>query len=145
MLPVHAHEVRATDALVQRGERAPSASERVASVRNGDEPLSRLFIRDHTGIVPVPVESIVRMETDGDYTAVIAGGRRHLVGIPLAALHDRIRRADFVRVHRQHVVNLAYVARFTPYDAVRLRVELVGGGSVVASRAGSQLLRGLVG
>ena len=129
----------------RRGERTPPASERVASVRNDTEPLARLFIRDHTGIVPVPVESIVRMETDGDYTAVIAGGRRHLVGLSLAALHDRIRRADFVRVHRQHVVNLAHVTRFSAYDAVRLRVEFAGGGSVVASRAGSQLLRGLVG
>jgi len=129
----------------RRGERTPPASERVASVRNDGEPLARLFFRDHTGIVPVPVESIVRLETDGDYTAVIAGGRRHLVGIPLAVLHERIRRADFVRVHRQHVVNLAYVARFAPYDAVRLRVEFAGGGSIVASRAGSQVLRGLVG
>ena len=129
----------------RRGERVPPASERVASVRNDDEPLTRLFIRDHTGIVPVPVESIVRLETDGDYTAVIAGGRRHLVGIPLAALHARIRRADFVRVHRQHVVNLAHVARFEPYDAMRLRVQFAGGGSIVASRSGSQLLRGLVG
>jgi two-component system LytT family response regulator len=123
---------------------APSAGERVASVRDAGEPLTRLFVRDHTGIVPVPVERIVRMETDGDYTAVIAGGRRHLVAVPLSVLHERIRRPDFVRVHRQHVVNLAHVARFVPYDAMRLQVEFAGGGSIVASRAGSQLLRGLV-
>ena len=129
----------------RREDSSVPASERVASVRDGGEPLARLFIRDHSGIVPVAVEQIVRMEADGDYTAVYAGGRRYLVGIPLAALHERIRRADFVRVHRQHVVNLAHVVRFVPYDAVRLRVELVGGGGVVASRAGSQLLRGLAG
>ena len=118
---------------------------RVESVRDGGEPLARLFVRDRSAIVPVPVESIVRLEADGDFTAVIAGGRRHLVGLPLHALHARLRRPGFVRVHRQHVVNLAHVARFVAHDAARLRVEFVGGGSVVASRAGSQLLRGLVG
>jgi two-component system LytT family response regulator len=136
---------RRAERSLERPAEGPRASERVATVGNGDEPLARLFIRDHTGIVPVAVEQIVRMEADGDYTAVHAGGRRYLVGIPLAALHERIRRPDFVRVHRQHVVNLAHVVRFVPYDAVRLRVELVGGGGVVASRAGSQLLRGLAG
>lgn len=118
---------------------------RVESVRDEGGPLTRVFVRHGGAIVPIPVESITRLEADGDYTAVIAGGRRHLIGMSLVTLHARIRRDDFVRVHRQHVVNLAQVARFVPYDATRLRIEFTGGGSVVASRAGSQMLRGLAG
>jgi len=126
-------------------EEGARIAERVAAVRDEGVPVARLFVRDHTGILPLPVEVIVRLESDGDYAAVIAGRRRYLVGMSLTALHDRIGRPDFVRVHRQHVVNLAHVVRFTPHDAVRLRVELADGSSVVASRAGSQLLRQLVG
>ncbi len=117
--------------------------ERLAAVADGNQPLERVFVRDRGAILPIPVEQIVRLEADGDYTAVIAGGRRHLMAVPLTTLHERIGRGDFVRVHRQHVVNMAHVARFVPFDAARLEVEFVGGGSVVASRAGSQLLRGL--
>jgi two-component system LytT family response regulator len=118
--------------------------ERLAAVGDGAQPLERVFVRDRGAILPIPVEQIVRLEADGDYTAVIANGRRHLMAIPLTTLHDRIGRSGFVRVHRQHVVNLAHVARFVPFDAARLQVEFVGGGSVVASKAGSQVLRGLV-
>jgi two-component system, LytTR family, response regulator len=128
-----------------RDGEASAVLERVESVRDEGGPLTRVFVRNGGAIVPIPVESIVRLEADGDYTAVIAGGRRHLIGMSLQTLHARIRRDDFVRVHRQHVVNLAHVSRFVPYDAARLSIEFTGGGSVVASRAGSQMLRGLVG
>lgn len=64
--------------------------------------------------------------------------------MPLRILHARIDRRDFVRVHRQHVVNIAHVKRFTAHDQGRLRIELVGGEAVIASRAGSQALRALI-
>ena len=119
-------------------------AERVIAVRDDGQPLERLFVRDRGTIVPVLVSEIVRLEADGDYSAVITATRRLLVAVPLGTLHDRIRRADFVRVHRQHVVNLAHVARLLPHDAGRFLIEFRSGGSVVASRAGSQALRAMV-
>ena len=130
----------------ERDRSADSATtaERVEMVRDDGTPLKRLFVRDRSAIVPVSVDAIVRMETDGDYTAVLTADRRFLVAVTLGSLHERIRRTDFVRVHRQHVVNLALVSRLVPHDAGRLRVEFRDGGSVVASRAGTQELRRLV-
>ena len=137
---------------VRARERTPDESpassvalaERVTAVRDEGQPLERLFVRDRGAIIPVSVGEIVRLEADGDYTAVITATRRLLVAVPLGTLHDRIRRVDFVRVHRQHVANLAYVARLLPHDAGRFLIEFRTGGTVVASRAGSQLLRELV-
>lgn len=128
----------------ERGADTETTAQRVAMVRDDGKPLQRLFVRDRATIVPVDVDAIVRLETDGDYTAVVTADRRFLVAVALGTLHERIRRADFVRVHRQHVVNLAHVSRLVPHDAGRLRVEFRGGGSVVASRAGTHELRGLV-
>jgi two-component system LytT family response regulator len=119
-------------------------AERVYAVRDEGRALDRLFVRDRGAIVPVAVDDIERIDADGDYSAVVTATRRFLVGVPLAALHERIRRADFVRVHRGHVVNLAHVARIVPSEGGRLRVELRTAGKVVASRAGSQALRDLV-
>lgn len=140
---------RLTAALerVRARERASDESalaERVTAVRDDGQPLERLFVRDGGAIVPVSVSDIIRLEADGNYSAVITATRRLLIAVPLATLHDRIRRSDFVRVHRQHVVNLAHVTRIVPYDAGRLQVELRSGGTVIASRAGSQTLRALV-
>lgn len=120
-----------------------STAQRVALVSDDGKPLERLFVRERNSIVPVQVEHIVRLEADGDYTAVLTADKRYLVAVSLSALHERIRNADFVRVHRQHVVNMAHVARLVPYDATRLQVEFRKGGSIVASRSGSQELRGM--
>ncbi len=114
------------------------------AVRDDGQLLERLFVRDRSAIVPVSVSEIVRLEADGDYTAVVTATRRLPVAVPPGTLHDRIRRADFVRVHRQHVVNLAHVARLLPHHAGRFLIEFRSGGSVVASRAGSHALRALV-
>lgn len=135
---------RVAERLRDAEESLDSVSERVAAVRDESEPLVRLFARNRNAVVPIPVESIVRIETDGDYTVVVANGRRHLISVPLHALHARIGRKDFVRVHRQHVVNLAWVKRFTAHDQGRLRIELEGGDAIIASRAGSQALRALI-
>jgi len=53
--------------------------------------------------------------------------------------------ADFVRVHRSHIVNLKRVAAIERYDERRLRLELADGSSVVASRRGSAALRERIG
>jgi two-component system, LytTR family, response regulator len=135
--------VRARERMPDESSTAALA-ERVTAVRDEGRPLERLFVRDRGAIVPVSVGEIVRLEADGDYTAVVTATRRMLVAVPLGTLHDRIQRSDFVRVHRQHVVNLAHVARLVPHDAGRFLIEFRSGGPVVASRAGSQLLRELV-
>jgi len=127
-----------------RGVERPSIPERVTAVRDDGGPLERVFVRDRNGIVPVPIEDVVRLESDGDYTALITGKRRFLIALPLKVLYERIRGREFVRIHRQHVVNLAHVARVVQFDAARLEVHLQAGGKLVASRAGSQRLRSLL-
>ncbi len=87
------------------------------------------------------MDDILRLESDGDYTAVHTASRRFLLALPLKTVHERIRRADFVRVHRAHVVNLVHVSRLEVHDAARMRVQLRDGASIIASKTGSQLLR----
>lgn len=118
-------------------------SERVAAMMDEQRPLDRLFVRYRGAVIPISVQTIVRLEADGDYTAVHADGRRHLVALPLKVLHARIRSENFVRIHRRHVINLARMAAFDSYDDGRVRVSLRGGQTIIASRAGSQVLRKL--
>jgi two-component system LytT family response regulator len=100
-------------------------------------------MRDRGRILPLPVREIVRLETDGDYVAVYARGRRFLVTLPLAAFAERLDPERFLRVHRAHVVNVDEVVALVPYDATRLHVELRDGTVLVASRTHSRVLRGL--
>lgn len=119
--------------------------ERLSYAEAESEPLTRLFVRDRANIIPLQVNDVVRFEADGDYVAVIANGRRHLVYVNLADLSSRLDNQRFVRVHRSHIVNLDRVAAMVPHDANRLELRMADGSRVIASRNGTQLLRARIG
>ncbi len=121
-------------------ESAPLA-ERLALARQTAKPMHRIFVRDRGAVVPVRTSAISRCEADGDYVAIHAAGRRHLVYVNLGDLERRLDPETFVRVHRSHLVNLDYVESLTSHDPNRLEVLMKDGSRVVASRMGTQLLR----
>lgn len=120
-------------------------AERLSYAQGESKLLTRIFVRDRANIIPVQVSDVVRFEADGDYVAVHAGGRRHLVYVNLSDLSARLDSARFVRVHRSHIVNLDCVSAMVPHDANRLELRMNEGSRVVASRSGTQLLRSRIG
>jgi len=107
-----------------------------------DERLpSRLFAKAGDRIVPLPVDTIMRLEAADDYVEAFCPDGSHLLDLTLAELEDKLDPERFCRVHRSHIVNLDYVADMRRYDVRRLTVRMHDGTEVVASRAGSKKLR----
>jgi len=101
----------------------------------------RLFARHKGATVPVAVADIVHVDAvAGGVDLVTAAGTFALDG-SLGELEARLDPADFVRVHRGHLVNLAHVVSIRRYDERRLSLRLDDGSTLVASRSGSQALR----
>ena len=69
-------------------------------------PLRRLFARQGDRIVPIPVESILRIQAQGDYAEVHARGGVFLIHVSLSELAARLEPDPFLQVHRSHIVNL---------------------------------------
>jgi two-component system LytT family response regulator len=110
----------------------------------GEGAVKRLFARLGNTIVPIAVASVVRFEASGSYVAAHTARGRYRLNVSLSELEGRLDAERFRRVHRQHIVNLDFVTSIEPYDDRRVTVKLNDGSSVVASRAGSQVLRGMV-
>ena len=108
------------------------------------ERVTRLFVRDGGRIVPLAARSIERIEACDDYVVVYAGSRTFRLNLQLSALESRLDPAQFVRIHRSHIVNLDNVTGIAPYDGSRFQVMLRGGAAIVASRQRSRVLRQLV-
>ena len=125
----------------EAGTRSAPLRERLAFAKAAESPLQRLFVRDRGAAVPIDVNSIVRVEGDGDFAAVFSAGRRHLVHVKLRDLAARLDPAKFARVHRSHIVNLAAVKSVVNIDPSRVEVRLTDGTAIAASRAGTKLLR----
>ncbi len=124
------------------GPREPSRA-RARDVLSG-RPLRRLYARQGERIVPIPVDSILRAQAQGDYAEIHCDAGAFLLHISLAELIARLDPDRFERVHRSHIVNLDAVKEMRPSEDRRLRLVLVDGSCVVASRASSEGLRGRV-
>ena len=124
------------------GKAPADAGERARSSLSA-EPIARLFARQGDRIVPIPVESIRRIQAQGDYAEVHAADGVFLLHVALAELAARLDPSRFRQVHRSHVVNLDAVEHMRPYDERRLAITLRDGAVVVASRAASEELRRL--
>jgi two-component system LytT family response regulator len=127
--------------LLERANADPITDRAREALAHG--PVPRLFVRDAGRIVPVRVSSIEWLQACDDDVIVHAGGRQFRLNVPLSDLERRLNPQLFVRVHRSHVVNLDYVASWTPYDGSRFQVTLRSGTVVMASRQRSRLLRDL--
>lgn len=103
--------------------------------------LNRLYAKTGTRIVPVAVDTIMRLEAADCYVEAHCPESSHLLDLTLGDLESRLDPDRFCRVHRSHIVNLDYVAEMRRYDERRLTIRMADGTEVVASRAGSKKLR----
>ena len=105
--------------------------------------LSRIFVRDGTKIIPIPLHSLERVQGADEYVTLCTTSKEYLINLRLSDLEQRLPSTTFLRIHRSHLINLEYVASIESYDSARVEVILKSGLHIVASRTGSRRLRDL--
>ena len=135
------------EARLRSGER-PERSADVAAVFGalGDAlpPLRRFLVRTARGYHFVDAADVEWIEAEGNYAALHAGGRRHLVRHTMKALEARLDPIAFVRVHRSSIVRAACVVRAEALGHGEYRLQLRGGARVETSRGYSGRVAGLL-
>jgi two-component system LytT family response regulator len=102
--------------------------------------IKRLFVRDKQRMVPLPVEEIIWLEADDDYTIIHTAGKNYLVKITLKEFSQRLDSEKFFRVHRSVIINIEQISEIEEFDR-RLLLYMNDGAEVQASRQGSQSLK----
>ncbi|MGZ7042226.1 MAG: LytR/AlgR family response regulator transcription factor, partial [Thermoanaerobaculia bacterium] len=87
----------------------PPIVARASSVLSVSKPLTRVFIKEKGRMIAIPLEKVERLEACDDYVALCIEERRHLLHASLHDLYARIDQTRFLRVHRSHVVNRAFI------------------------------------
>jgi two-component system LytT family response regulator len=105
----------------------------------------RFVIRDPQGMYFVAVAEVDRVEAEGNYAAVVAGRRRHLVRESLQVLASRLDPAEFIRVHRSHVVRIDRIRRLEPCGHGEYELTLADGTRLTSSRSYREQVRRLLG
>lgn len=133
---LRAFEVNALDYLLKpiTHQRLEKAIEKLDKV-NTDAPNyefglkfdDRLFITVGTKLVFIKVNSIIAIESDGDYTRIItAEGNNGLVSKSMKEWENRLPKNYFCRIHRTSIINLEFIEKIDKWFNYSYKVNLKG-------------------
>lgn len=104
---------RALDRLRSRSQ--PSMQALLTQMLNSQMPppnrdyLRRMLVKYQGRMFFVDMSDVVYFDADGNYITLHTTTRKHTIYDSLTNLETRLDPADFVRIHRSHIVNLAYI------------------------------------
>ncbi len=137
---------RAQERLEQADERTSTAdavraaAEAIASRESA--PIARIPVRKRNEIVLVPVEQIASIIADGELLHIhTVRNEKHTISYRLKDLEPRLTAAEFIRLSRGTLVNVAAIDRVTPMTGGTYVVALTNGQELPVSRMQSRVLR----
>jgi two-component system LytT family response regulator len=101
-------------------------------------------VRTNGEIHFVKAEEVDWIDADGNYVALHAGGRVHLVRDTIKSLEDRLDPEKFMRVHRSAIINVEKLRKLQPYFHGEYVITLQDGTTLTSSRTYSERLRALL-
>jgi two-component system, LytTR family, response regulator len=113
-------------------------------LRPGPAHRKRFVVRSTRGHYFVRTEDIESAVAEGNYIALSAGGRTHLVRETMKTFESSVDPAHFVRIHRSTIVNIDRIARVEPLGHGEYRVTMTSGARFDSSRAYSDRLHALL-
>lgn len=105
---------------------------------------ARFPVRDPRGIYFVATSDVERVEADGNYVALVAGGRRHLVRETMRKIEQRLDPERFVRVHRSAIVRIDCIRRLEPWGHGEYQITLSDGTRLTSSRTCGDAIKRLM-
>jgi two-component system LytT family response regulator len=102
--------------------------------------LTRIVVHERGRSLIVPISDVQRLSAAGNYVELHTATRRHLVRATLSRLAQRLDPAEFLRVHRSHLVRADFIASFEPWAHGDLKLVLRDGAELMLSRRYRALL-----
>ena len=106
--------------------------------------VSRFSVKANGEIYFVRAEDVDWIDAEGNYVALHAAGRCHLVRDTIKSLESRLDPAKFVRVHRSAIINVDRLRKLQPYFHGEYVITLQDGTTLTSSRTYSDRLRALL-
>jgi two-component system LytT family response regulator len=127
----------------RRGGEGHAADEerlRQLGIVGGMARLTRIVVHERGRSLIVPISDVQRLSAAGNYVELHTATRRHLVRATLSRLAQRLDPAEFLRVHRSHLVRADFIASFEPWAHGDLKLVLRDGAELMLSRRYRALL-----
>lgn len=103
-------------------------------------PVRQILVREGERAFFLAVEDIERISAAGNYVEVQACGRVHVLREPLGSFIAQLDPAEFLRVHRSHVVRIGFIAELRALFHGDYELVLRDGQTLTLSRRYKALL-----
>ena len=100
----------------------------------------QILVRETDRAFFLDVDAIQRVSASGNYVEVYAGGKVHLIRDSLTSFVAQLDPAEFLRVHRSHVVRVSFIAELRPMFHGDYELVLRDGQTLALSRRYKALL-----
>ena len=126
---------RVSERLAARSESEGDAADEDRLRKLANTPrLSRIVVHERGRSMIVPIADVKRLSAAGNYVEVHTAARTHLIRATLSRLAQRLDPAEFLRVHRSHLVRADFVAEVAPWAHGDLKLTLQDGNELLLSR-----------
>jgi len=100
----------------------------------------QILVRETDRAFFLDVDEIQRVSASGNYVEVYAGGKVHLIRDSLTNFAAQLDPAEFLRVHRSHIVRVSFIAELRPMFHGDYELVLRDGQTLALSRRYKALL-----
>ena len=85
------------------------------------------FIKDVNGLTKLNYQDVVNIESYGDFSKVytITGEKSHLVLANLKSIENQLPHDVFIRVHRQHIININHLSGIKNGDVILTKEKVI--------------------
>lgn len=101
--------------------------------KNNEQRKKQIKLHCSNKLVSVPVEKIVRLEADSNYTVVHTQTKKYVSARTLKHYEDTLDDTYFIRVHKSHLINIRY-AKSLEIQANNSALAFDGGKNIEISR-----------
>lgn len=133
-------KVRAALSEPDRSDLEERVRRLLAEIPGRPAPARQILVRETERAFFLSVDDIQRVSAAGNYVEVYAGEKVHLVRDSLTSFINQLDPAEFLRVHRSHVVRVSFIAELRPMFHGDYELVLRDGQTMALSRRYKALL-----
>lgn len=101
-----------------------------------NEPVQRIVVKDGSKISIIPVDEVIRITAQDDYSEIITNKDKHLKKQTMSHWETVLDDKKFIRVHRSSIVQVAMIEKIEKYRKETYLALLKNGDEVVISASG---------
>jgi two-component system LytT family response regulator len=136
---------KAVERINQKSGPAPGLSKMAGGTLPDGLFLDRIVVRTGQKIKVIAIDQVEYVEAEDDYVMIYTGDGRYMKQMTMGYLEDHLDPAEFLRVHRSHIVRLTQIVLLEPYDKETKVLVMKSGKKIHTSKAGMKRLREVLG